>query len=644
MTRLAAREFPASRLSEVLRSGGLDELPDAELLERFARYSEHAAFEVLLRRHGPLVLGVCRRLLAQSADAEDAFQAVFLVFIRKARSIRRGERLGPWLYGVAVRVALKARARRARMGERLEGSIDMIPDLTSSPETPDWLPVLDLELQALPAKYREPIILCELRGASRTEAARALHIPEGTLSSRLARGRDLLRRRLLKHGTLLPAGGLTALLGSSSAGRAGVHSALFDRTSELASLLAGGEAPAGTVPAGAAQLMDEVLRGMMLTKLRVACGALLAAAALAAATLAAGPDEPAARPDQPMPTSQAARARSQPAKPAANDAALADRDALQGLWVVDKLDFSKQTDADQAQIAREAIGKMQFLIAGDVCWSMVAGSPGTAPLKLTTDQKKNPKWLDLNDSTGSGDVTRCIYEVSGDKLRICMGGGTKDPRPAEFGTEEGDTRYIVFVFRREKLPPAAGDKALVGSWQSDPLVGTSDGQSLQLTGQRVEVLNGYLFFTSSEPGKPVTWAGGKYTVDTTKNPKWVDVELTGPLFAEKAGKLYGSYEIVDGRLKMALGVKRLTRPLEFSQATDAILLDVKATKEPIPLGEKIVREPPAVGIERLPKPLPAGDPYAPVVDPLNPRLPRILPPRASSPLPSPERAPAPRRP
>jgi hypothetical protein len=252
---------------------------------------------------------------------------------------------------------------------------------------------------------------------------------------------------------------------------------------------------------------------------------------------------------------------------------------------------------------------------------MVAGTgEGTAPLQATIDETKNPKWLDLADFTRSGDVTRCIYELTGDKLRVCMGGGTKDPRPAEFGSEE-DSRYLVFEFRREKLPPAAGDKALMGSWQSDALVGESiKGQRISVPIQRVEVLDGYMFFTSTEKGEPVGWIGGKYSVDTTKNPKWVDVELTGPLFAENVNKLYGSYEVVDGRLKMALGMKRLTRPLEFSQATDAILLDVKATTDPIPPREKIVHEPAATKIEPfLGPPRVAVKTKAPAVkDPLQP--------------------------
>ena len=167
----------------------------------------------------------------------------------------------------------------------------MIPDTSSPTDVPDWLPVLDLELQALPAKYREPLVLCELEGASRAEAARALGIPEGTLSSRLARGRELLRRRLLKHGTLLPAGGFAALFTANGIGRAAIPSALLAKTSEVAAMAATGHTLAGTVPAGAAQLMDEVLRGMMLTKLRMACGVVLAMGLVSTGVLAAWPTD-----------------------------------------------------------------------------------------------------------------------------------------------------------------------------------------------------------------------------------------------------------------------------------------------------------------------------------------------------------------
>ncbi len=272
MNRLRTGPLPVVQLRDALRSD-LDALPDAELLDRFARYADHPAFEVLLRRHGAMVFGVCRRTLTNVSDAEDAFQATFLVFIRKARSLRRADRLGPWLYGVACRVAMKARARAARLAEYRTEAREMISDSNAPAAVPDWLPILDTELAALPAKYRDALVMCELEGASRADAAKALGVPEGTLSSRLARGRELLRRRLLKHGTLLPTGGLAALLTTNGVGRAVVPAALLARTSELA--VTATSAVTGAVPVGAAQLTDEVLKGMFLTKLRGAGVAVL---------------------------------------------------------------------------------------------------------------------------------------------------------------------------------------------------------------------------------------------------------------------------------------------------------------------------------------------------------------------------------
>jgi RNA polymerase sigma factor (sigma-70 family) len=186
MTRLHPHQLPIVRqLNDVIRSIGLDDLPDAELLDRFARYGDQPAFEVLLQRHGPMVFGVCRRLLLNRADAEDAFQASFLVLVRKARTLNRSDRLGPWLYGVAYRVAQKARCRIAQVATRRSEVTDMIPDPTPPFEVPDWLPILDAELNTLPAKYRDPLVLCELQGSSRAEAAKLLKIPEGTLSSQV---------------------------------------------------------------------------------------------------------------------------------------------------------------------------------------------------------------------------------------------------------------------------------------------------------------------------------------------------------------------------------------------------------------------------------------------------------------------------
>ncbi|HVS38874.1 MAG TPA: sigma-70 family RNA polymerase sigma factor [Gemmataceae bacterium] len=175
-------------------------LTDGELLTRYLARRDATAFEALVRRHGPMILGVCRRILRSEADAEDAFQAVFLVLIRKAASIRPRERTANWLYGVACRTAQKARAAavKRRLKERRAGEMHR-------PQTPDdrWaelLPLLDRELHRLPDRYRIPIILCELEGKTHKEAAHQLGWPVGTVSGRLSRGRAELARRLKRRG------------------------------------------------------------------------------------------------------------------------------------------------------------------------------------------------------------------------------------------------------------------------------------------------------------------------------------------------------------------------------------------------------------------------------------------------------------
>src|SRR5262249_23737197 len=154
-----------------------------------------AAFAELVRRHGPMVWGVCRRLLPNRQDAEDAFQATFLVLVRKPGSVRPAERVGNWLHGVAVRAARKAARGVARRRER---RVDHRPEPANVAEGiwHDLVPVLDQEVGRLPEKYRLPVVLCDLEGNTRREAAARLGWPEGTVAGRLAQGRALLARRL----------------------------------------------------------------------------------------------------------------------------------------------------------------------------------------------------------------------------------------------------------------------------------------------------------------------------------------------------------------------------------------------------------------------------------------------------------------
>lgn len=236
---------------------------DTALLEAFLGHDDAEAFARLVRRHGPMVQGVCRRLLGDAHDVEDAFQATFLVLLRKAPSLQWRERLGPWLYGVAHRTALKARARRNRTHaiERPHHAMTHEPATAAMPSL-DGMECLDEELLALPEKYRLPLVLCELQGLSRRDAARALKLPEGTLSSRLARGRQLLRRRLVSRGVALTASGLLTLLASEA--RADVALRLVGATVRVAEAL-----KAGTAAGPVVSLTEGVVKSMLLAKLKV---------------------------------------------------------------------------------------------------------------------------------------------------------------------------------------------------------------------------------------------------------------------------------------------------------------------------------------------------------------------------------------
>jgi RNA polymerase sigma factor (sigma-70 family) len=220
---------------------------DGQLLERYLTWREEAAFEALVRRHGPMVLGVCHRVLRNAHDTEDAFQATFLVLVRKAESIRPRDQVGNWLYGVAYRTALKAKAMAAKQAARERTRPR--PELLLDEPVPDWIPLLDRELSKLPDKYRAPVVLCDLEGKTRKDAACALGWPEGTLSTRLTRARALLGERLARRGVTLAGGVALALAGSAAP--ANVLPAL---------------APSAKVVA----LTEGVLKTMLLTKLKTA--------------------------------------------------------------------------------------------------------------------------------------------------------------------------------------------------------------------------------------------------------------------------------------------------------------------------------------------------------------------------------------
>jgi RNA polymerase sigma factor (sigma-70 family) len=209
---MAARQ-PSSLLPFLRRLVAPAGETDADLLCRFLGQRDEAAFTALVLRHGPMVYGVCLRVLRDVHDAEDAFQATFLVLARGARSVTKRDSLASWLHGVAYRTALKARAGLAKR----RGQERQVPAVTAEEPTPavvwaDLRPVLDEEVRRLPEKYRAPFILCYLEGKTNEEAARLVGCPKGTVLSRLATARQRLRARLTRRGIALSAGLLAAAL------------------------------------------------------------------------------------------------------------------------------------------------------------------------------------------------------------------------------------------------------------------------------------------------------------------------------------------------------------------------------------------------------------------------------------------------
>jgi RNA polymerase sigma factor (sigma-70 family) len=271
---------PIARLFGEGTASGADE---GELLRRFAFGRDPVALEVLVARHGPMVLGVCRRVLGDRHSSEDAFQATFLVLARKAGSIRDPDRLGPWLHGVAHRVAVRSRADLARRNSRERLGAEEAAMETSSAGDSEFdrlelRAALDEEVRRLPEKFRDPIVLCYLDGLTHDEAATRLRCPVGTVRSRLSTGRARLRDRLARRGVAVPSGAFAAVL-SAEAASAAVSPALLVSTVKAATVFAGGMAgatAAGTVSAGVATLAEGVVKTMIISKLKIVGGAALA--------------------------------------------------------------------------------------------------------------------------------------------------------------------------------------------------------------------------------------------------------------------------------------------------------------------------------------------------------------------------------
>jgi RNA polymerase sigma factor (sigma-70 family) len=410
------------------------EPPDNVLLERFTARRDEAAFTALVRRYGPLVLGICRRVLQHEQDAEDAFQAVFCVLARKAGTLRPGTAVGAWLYTVTYRIARKAKANQVRRHMRETD----LPDLPAPDHSPEWLwrelrPVLDEEVSRLPERFRRPFVLCCLEGKTNEQAAAQLNCPLGTVLSRLARARERLRARLTRRGLTLSAEMLAVVLGyQATAAPVGV--ALAEAAVQAGVRYAAGQ----PVPVGVAALADGFLKALARARLIRAVGlaSALGIMVLIVCLFSLLPRDTGKRnrPAPPWPPTLSPQA---------------ERQKLQGGWQVVSVERDGQALPDQGMRLVFADGQVTVFVPGFQA----------APMTYVLDPSQKPRAIDITSPVAG--VWPGIYHLEGESLRLCLDqNDTTRTRPTAFHTEpDGQNRFLYVLQRAVAGPGASAEPA-----------------------------------------------------------------------------------------------------------------------------------------------------------------------------------------
>jgi RNA polymerase sigma factor (sigma-70 family) len=431
---------------------------DGQLLDSFLQQKDRAALSALVRRHGPMVWGVCSRMLPSHHDAEDAFQATFLILVQKAATLPDPEMVGNWLYGVAHQTAVRMRALAARRGVR-ERQVAVLPEPTSAkPYVPaDGEPVLDEALARLPQKYRVLLVLCHLEGKTLKEVARQLAIPPGTVASRLATARAMLAKQLSRLGVIV-SGVVPGAVVSPPVASAGVPAAVASSTIKTAMLVAAGQRLEGTVSPTVAALARGVRKAMFTSKVKsVLAVALIVGLALSGGVVgvhllgvaaAVGRQPKDGGPDDPGVSSGkkeiAGLARANQGEKLKADAKK-DLDLLQGTWLV----VRTEERGDDIKVAL----KETFVVEGGKL-TYYRDDEAPVTMKITLMPDKTPKAIDLqftDDGKEKGHKNHAIYELAGDKLKLRMndkfGGNGADERPTDFSTNQGK-EAVLFILKR----------------------------------------------------------------------------------------------------------------------------------------------------------------------------------------------------
>jgi RNA polymerase sigma factor (sigma-70 family) len=441
------KTLPVRELQSLFSHGAMGGRSDAELLGIFVSNPDEVVFEAIIRRHGPMVWGVCRRVLRDHHDAEDAFQATFLVLARKAASIMPQEKLGNWLYGVAYQTARKARATTSNR-KAMEKQVPDMPEPEAGRDgcRDDLLPLLDQELSRLPEKYRLPIVLCDLEGKTHRQAAQQLNWPVGTVSGRLSRGRAMLGERLTRRGFTLAGGSLAMVLSQGSAS-ASVPLPLITSTTRAATRVAAGQAVTGVVSTKVAALAEGVLKGMLMTKLKFGTALLLLVVLGTAGTRPFSPSRraEAASPAKGFEETGLKSVQSEaPAASPRRDSTGADEEMkkLEGTWAI--VDACERGEWATADLKEKGLGRV--VIKGDKM-TMFAQNSRETKTSFDVDPSQSPKAIgivQLNDKSeeeGHVQIKLGIYELKGDTLTICAG----LDRPDSFEVVPGSKRDLLVL-------------------------------------------------------------------------------------------------------------------------------------------------------------------------------------------------------
>jgi RNA polymerase sigma factor (sigma-70 family) len=446
MTSTANNLLPFLERVALLQDGA--ELTDGQLLERFFQHRQEEAFRPLLHRHGSMVLGVCRRLLRNGHDAEDAFQATFLILLRKGTALFGRQSIGNWLFGVAYHTSLKLRAMttKRRLKEAAARPRTRV-EVRSDVEEIDLRPLLDRELSQLPDKYREAVVLCELEGKSRKEAARLLGIPEGTLSSRLATARRSLAHRLARCGLGVTATMLTAALSPQPAVSAQLAPLVAQTLQAALHLSAGATAGAGMISTKVAALIEGGLRSMFLSKSTVLV--LLAAMGMVLAGVALAP--------MALPETRAEA----PAQPGANDA-----QKQIDKWIA-QLGSSKFEDREEAARELKKLG-----------------------LKAVPALKKAARSNDAEVARRAREVLETVlpaidrFQADLIEVLVKLDPDPKDPAAAQVAMRKQFAALLAT--HGPKLRPEKGSKKYVSSDRALVLVIAANGTAERPTGAKAE--------------------------------------------------------------------------------------------------------------------------------------------------------------